>query len=262
MHLINDPKFRHHNLQAGFNAGIHTILYSFYYLHFMQHLLLLHGAIGAKDQLENFAHELKDDFIIHTLSFEGHGGNPIPSETFSIEFFAKNVLEYLDKNNIDQVNIFGYSMGGYVGLYIAKYHPEKISKLVTLASKVYWDGAVAAKEIKMLDANVLEQKVPAFAAQLAKRHSPEDWKTVLNKAAEMLQNLGRSNTLATEDYSGITTPCLLLLGDRDKMVTLEETVTVYKQLPNAQLGILPNTPHPIEQVDVALLSFFIRRFLK
>ncbi len=228
----------------------------------MQHLLLLHGAIGAKDQLENLAHELKNDFIIHTLSFAGHGGNPIPADPFSIEFFAKDVLQYLDNNNIKQVNIFGYSMGGYVGLYIAKHHPEKIIKLVTQASKVYWDDAVAAKEIKMLDANILEQKVPAFAAQLANRHAPQDWKTVLNKAAEMLQKLGCSNTLAAEDYSGITTPCLLLLGDRDKMVTLEETVTVYKQLPNAQLGILPNTPHPIEQVDVALLSFFIRRFLK
>jgi hypothetical protein len=31
------------------------------------------------------------------------------------------------------------------------------------------------------------------------------------------------------------------------MVTLDETVIVYKQLPNPQFGVLPNTPHPIEQ---------------
>ncbi|MEP7317086.1 MAG: alpha/beta fold hydrolase [Panacibacter sp.] len=226
----------------------------------MQYLLLLHGAIGGKDQLQPLAESLSKNFIVHTLSFSGHAGNDIPAEPFSIELFANDVLQYLSQHNIEQVNIFGYSMGGYVAFYLAKYYPERILKIVTLATKVYWDEAIAAKEIKMMDANILEQKVPAFAVQLAKRHAPNNWKTVLTKAAEMLANLGRNNTLKTEDYSSITGSCLLLLGDRDKMVTLNETVMVYKQLPNAELGILPNTSHPIEQVDTALLSFMIQRF--
>lgn len=228
----------------------------------MQHLLLLHGAIGGKDQLQPLAELLNSNFIVHTLSFSGHGGNNIPDEPFSIELFANDVIQYLDQQNIEQVNIFGYSMGGYVGMYLAKHYPEKIIKVITLAAKVYWDEAIAAKEIKMINPDILEQKVPAFAAQLAKRHAPNNWKTILMKAAEMLENLGRNNTLKTEDYTSVTTPCLLLLGDRDKMVTLDETAAVYKQLPNAQLGLLPNTPHPLEQVDNTLLSFMIYRFLK
>jgi esterase/lipase len=39
----------------------------------MQHLLLLHGAIGAKDQLQPLADELKDNYFIHTLNFSGYG---------------------------------------------------------------------------------------------------------------------------------------------------------------------------------------------
>lgn len=228
----------------------------------MQHLLLLHGAIGGKDQLQPLAELLNSNFIVHTLSFSGHAGNNIPDEPFSIELFANDVIQYLDQQKIEQVNIFGYSMGGYVAFYLAKHKPEKILKIVTLATKVDWDEAIAAKEIKMMDANILEQKVPAFAAQLAHRHAPNNWKIVLQKAAEMIENLGRNNTLKTEDYTSVTTHCLLLLGDRDKMVTLDETVAVYKQLPNAQLGILPNTPHPLEQVDNTLLSFILHRFLK
>ena len=228
----------------------------------MQHLLLLHGAIGGKDQLQPLAELLNSNFIVHTLSFSGHAGNDIPDEPFSIEFFANDVLQYLYQQNIEQVNVFGYSMGGYVAFYLAKHKPEKILKIVTLATKVDWDEAIAAKEIKMINPDILKQKVPAFAAQLAKRHAPNNWKIVLQKAAEMLENLGRNNTLKTQDYSSINTPCLLLLGDRDKMVTLNETVAVYKQLPNAQLGLLPNTPHPLEQVDASLLSFLILRFLK
>src|ERR1700746_915470 len=63
----------------------------------MQTILLLHGAIGAKDQLEPLEEKLKTNFIVHTLSFSGHGGEPMP-EIFSIEHFAKDVLKYLERN--------------------------------------------------------------------------------------------------------------------------------------------------------------------
>ena len=68
--------------------------------------------------------------------------------------------------------------------------------------------------------------------------------------------------LQFQDYAAINIPVLLLLGDRDKMITLEETIAVFNQLPNAQMAMLPGTPHPIEQVDISLLSFLIEKFLK
>jgi alpha/beta superfamily hydrolase len=52
-----------------------------------------------------------------------------------------------------------------------------------------------------------------------------------------------------------------LLGDRDKMVPLEETVAVYKQLRNAQFGVIPGTPHAFEQVNVPLLAQLITTFI-
>jgi len=228
----------------------------------MQHLLLLHGAIGSKEQLQDLANLMERDFNVRLLNFAGHGGEIIPDSTFSIQSFAQEVLDYMQQHNIEQANIFGYSMGGYVGMYIAKYFTQKIKKLVTLATKFYWDEETAAKEIKMLDAATIQQRVPGFADELAKRHSPNNWKIVLQKSAEMLLNLGNNNVLKTEDYVDITTQCLIMLGDRDKMVTLDETLNVYKQLSNAQLCILPNTHHPIERVDKHLVAFLMQRFLK
>ncbi len=225
-----------------------------------QHLLLLHGAIGSKEQLCQLADILKDKYIVHTFSFSAHGGTDMPNEPFSIELFAKEVLEYLEKWDIRQTTVFGYSMGGYVALYLAKHFPEKINKVITLATKFHWNEEVAAKEVKMLDAEVIEKKLPAFAKQLQERHAPHDWKLILEKTKEMMVQLGKNNPLQIADYAGVKAPCLLLLGDRDKMITLEETVNVYKQFPNAQFGMLPNTPHPIEQVDVTTLSFFITQF--
>jgi len=68
--------------------------------------------------------------------------------------------------------------------------------------------------------------------------------------------------LSPEVCHAITIPTLLLLGDSDKMVGLEETTAVFKSIPGAQWGVLPGTPHPIEQVDVVMLAYHLRRFIK
>ncbi|MBI2270689.1 MAG: alpha/beta fold hydrolase [Bacteroidetes bacterium] len=219
----------------------------------MQHLLLLHGAIGAKDQLQTLAENLKELSTVHTLSFSGHGGEPMP-ETFSIEQFSTDVLKYLQQNKIEKVNIFGYSMGGYVGLYLAKHYPEKINKVFTLATKFLWTPEIAQREIKMLDAARIKEKIPAFAQQLEKRHLPNDWKTVLHKTAEMMIKMGNKNPLTLNDLESIEKSVLIGIGDKDTMVTLEETINVYRKLKNSNLIVLPNTQHPIEKVNIKRLT--------
>jgi pimeloyl-ACP methyl ester carboxylesterase len=130
-----------------------------------------------------------------------------------------------------------------------------------VAKKFYWDNAVAAKEITMLNAEKIEEKLPVFADNLKKRHLPQDWKMVLQKTADMLNSMGNKNPLATEDYLSIEHPALLMLGDRDKMVSLAETLAVYQALPHAQLSILPGTAHPIELISTERLAYEIRAFL-
>jgi pimeloyl-ACP methyl ester carboxylesterase len=73
--------------------------------------------------------------------------------------------------------------------------------------------------------------------------------------------MGKDNPLKPADYENIQHPALLMLGDRDKMVSLDETLEVYKTLPNAQLAVLPATGHPIEMVDPGRLAWELRRFL-
>lgn len=227
----------------------------------MHTILLLHGAIGATDQLSQLQEELTDSFSIITLNFSGHGGSPYAAEAFSIKHFATEVIAFLDNKGIKSIHIFGYSMGGYVAMYLAKHHRERINKIMTLATKFKWDETIAATETKMLNADKIENKLPDFAAALQKRHAPNNWKTVLEKTAAMLVEMGKNNPLKPVDYPVIQQPVLLMLGDRDKMVTLEETVEVYKHLPKAQLSVLPNTAHPIEMVNQAMLAHEIRSFL-
>lgn len=228
----------------------------------MPHIILLHGAIGSKAQLQPLVHELGSAFQVHTFNFSGHGGQAFPSQPFSIPLFSQELLQFIHANHIPEPHVFGYSMGGYAAMYMARHHAGVIGKLVTLATKFYWDEAVAAKEITMLNAATIQQKLPAFATQLQQRHAPNDWTVLLDKTKDLLTGLGKHNALQPEDYTAIQTPCRLLLGDRDKMVTLEETVAVYKQLPAAQLGVLPGTPHAFEQVNIQHLAQLITDFTK
>ncbi len=226
----------------------------------MQHLLLLHGAIGSASQFHHLEKALAPYYNVHLFDFPGHGGKEATAP-FSISFFAAAVMEFLDTHELDHVSLFGYSMGGYVGLYLAKHHPQRIDHVITLATKFEWDEDIAARETRMLQPEVIEQKLPAFAATLAQRHTPGDWKQVLNDTAVMLGEMGKDNPLKAADYATIDTPALVMVGDSDKMVSLAETLATYKQLPAGHLAVLPSTPHPIEQVDTDMLVMLIRRFI-
>jgi pimeloyl-ACP methyl ester carboxylesterase len=184
------------------------------------------------------------------------------SGEFSIKAFAHQVLQWLKEHNIKRTNIFGYSMGGYVAMYLAAHHPDVVEKLVTLGTKYEWNETIAAKEAGMLDPEAIERKIPKFAVQLHQRHQPADWKIVLQKTAAMLLDIGKNPPLTAEVLARISAPVLLLIGDRDKMVTLEETVNVFRLLTSGQLGVMPSTQHPIETVDVEQLSSLMIKFLQ
>jgi len=225
----------------------------------MKHLLLLHGALGSASQLASLAAELKDQFTVHTPDFPGHGGSA--AEEFSISSFAQFTAGYCKEKGLGQVSIFGYSMGGYVACYLARHHPELVQGIVTLATKFHWDPPTAQRETALLQPAVIEEKIPKFAATLRARHAPGDWKDLLHQTAAMLTDMGNRNPLTVADLEAITVPVLVTLGDRDKMVSFDETLAAYRKLKNAQLAVLPGTPHPLEGVDPSWLALLIRRFL-
>ncbi|HEY0677196.1 MAG TPA: alpha/beta hydrolase [Chitinophagaceae bacterium] len=227
----------------------------------MNPVLLLHGATGSAGQFDDLKKQLSKDMTVYTMDFYGHGKDPEVDKSFSIEGFAEQVSSFINGLQLKQaINIFGYSMGGYVAMYMAR-HSGHSGKIITLGTKFHWDEATASKESKMLQPNLIEQKVPAFARQLSERHGNERWKNLLNKTAAMLTEMGQTNPLSAEDFANIQSPSLIMLGDRDKMVSLNETVSVYQTLPDAQLAILPGTSHPVEQADSSLIAYHIRRFI-
>lgn len=226
----------------------------------MKKLLLLHGAIGAASQFDKLKDELKDEYEIYTMNFSGHGGEKIPDEKFSIKLFADDVINFLEKNNLENIDVFGYSMGGYVALYIASLHKNRINRIFTTATKFDWNEESSVKESKMLNPAKIEEKIPAFAKSLEKRHSPADWKTNLNKTAEMMIDLGKKPLLTDEVFEKIENEVLISVGDKDTMVSLEETANAAGKLRNGKLYIFSDTEHPIEKMETKKLSEEIIKF--
>ncbi len=226
----------------------------------MKPILLLHGALGTAKQLEPLVQQLGNFPDVRSLTFYGHGEAAAPAGGYQFDAFAKNILQYLDDNDISQADIFGYSMGGYAALLFALKHPGRVGKIATLGTKLVWTPEGSSKEVKMFDADKLEAKVPAFAAQLKALHGEANWRAVLSATAKMMLSLGTEPQLKKEDYQTLKHEVLLCIGDKDHTAGLEDTVSTFMLLPNAQLWVLPATPHPIDRVDVATLANGLKNF--
>lgn len=227
----------------------------------MYPVILLHGALGSRKSFQHLIPLLPEDYQPQAISFSGHGGVPFQPD-FSIDSFARELLDYLDEKGIPKINLFGYSMGGYVALRFAALHTDRVEKAMTLATKFDWTPESAAKECRMLDPEKIEAKVPLFAAELKKTHEPNDWKQLLTRTADLLRDLGANPFLTTENAKNLNLPVRLSMGDRDNMVTLSETIAMFQSLPQASLAVLPDTYHPIEKVNPQRLASAIRDFFE
>ncbi|MFA6058984.1 MAG: alpha/beta fold hydrolase [Taibaiella sp.] len=226
----------------------------------MRNLILLHGALGHSSNFEPYERYLSEHFRVHKILFHGHGDTSIPTEGIYMSGYVEQLHRYCEEHTLEEVHIFGYSMGGYVALSYALKYPGRVSSILTLATKLNWTEEGAIKESKMLNPDVIADKIPKYATQLATLHGTEQWKTLLPAIAGMMIDLGKKPLLTPENYAHINARVQLMIGDKDVMVTLDETLQAAKAIPEARLAVLPNTKHPIEQVRAKLLLGLMKDF--
>jgi pimeloyl-ACP methyl ester carboxylesterase len=215
----------------------------------MKAILLLHGALGAKSQLEPIRETLEQKgHVVYSINFSGHNGIPFNENGFGIDVFAADVLNLMEQHQLDTVDIFGYSMGGYVALWLAHRSPARVGEIITLGTKFDWDPASARREVAKMDPDKILDKVPAFARILEHRHAPNDWRELLRRTADMMTGLGEAPLLTNEILRSIHHPVTVYLGDRDDMADRTYSEQVASMLPNGKFILLDNTPHPIEKV--------------
>lgn len=220
----------------------------------MRPVLLLHGALGSKNQLDPLKTALeKSGNEVYSLNFSGHGGKPF-RDSFGIEGFSEDVIHFQKENGLKTTDVFGYSMGGYVALWLAHRHPDRVGKIVTLGTKFDWSPDAAEREVKKVNPDKIEEKIPAYARILQDRHAPSDWKELLYKTAQMMKQLGAGPLLTMEMLKTIPHQVSILLGDLDDTADLTFSRSIADALPYGKFSLLDKTPHPLEWVDVTLLQ--------
>lgn len=106
----------------------------------------------------------------------------------------------------------------------------------------------------------IEEKVPELVNRLRGLHDvwqrPGYWKDLLTETWQMWNApLGYE----PEDFKRIVAPVLVLLGDRDQFLPIEEAVSLYRALPTAELGIVPQTGHGFTPYMLSIAFDFLRR---
>jgi 3-oxoadipate enol-lactonase len=102
-------------------------------------VLLLHGWTASAD-LNFFPvyDQLVGSYRVIALDLRGHGRGMRSTEPFSLEDCADDAAALLGQLGTGQVIVVGYSMGGPVGLLLARRHPGKVAALVMQATALEW----------------------------------------------------------------------------------------------------------------------------
>jgi pimeloyl-ACP methyl ester carboxylesterase len=218
-------------------------------------MLLLHGALGTRAQLDALGALVTRRRPVLQVEFEGHGTTPPRERPFSVEGFVENAVAALDSAGLEKVDVFGYSMGGYVALALALAHPGRVSTITTLGTKFAWDPATAERAVGHLQPAVLTARAPDVARALAEQHvGAGGWEALIARTSAFLTGLGARPHLGSAELARIHHRVRIMVGDRDRTVSVEESAEAFRHLPSGELMVLPRTVHPMEQVDVYRLA--------
>ncbi|MDB4880926.1 MAG: hypothetical protein JWL60_2372 [Gemmatimonadetes bacterium] len=218
-------------------------------------MLLLHGALGSRGDMAALGALVSRRRPVHAVEFEGHGSTPPRGGPFSVAGFVDNAVAALDGAGLEKVDVFGYSMGGYVALALALAHPQRVSTITTLGTRFAWDPDVAAKAAARVQPDSLRTTAPDVARVLAEQHAGAGgWEAVAMRTAAFLLTLGARPALGPVELGRIHHRVRIMVGDRDRTVSVEESAAAYRHLPSGELMVLPRTPHPLEQVDIYRLA--------
>ena len=65
---------------------------------------------------------------------------------------------------------------------------------------------------------------------------------------------------ADDDIKQIAVPTLIIWGDRDQFLPVDDAVELYRLVPNAQLAVVPNADHFVTRTNVKLFAELVKEF--
>ena len=233
-------------------------------------VVLVHGLGGHAEDWRALSPVLvRAGFRVYMPDLLGYGRSDKPTDfSYSVHDEANFVVSFLDALGLKQVNLGGWSMGGWIVELIAAQHPDRVARLVLfdaagLNIKPAWNTALftpaSADEVAQLDALLMPNPphVPAFTARDIVRVSHRDGWIIQRALAEMLTARDVTDNLLPQ----LKMPVLIAWGGLDRITPLDQAQTMHSLIPQSQLDIAAGCGHlaPLQcanQFGPEVIEFF------
>ena len=232
-------------------------------------VVLVHGLGGRSEDWEKLAPYLaKAGYRIYLPDLPGFGQSEKPANfSYSISDEAKIVDGFFEALKLKQVDLGGWSMGGWVVQIVAAQHPERVRRLMLFDSaglyvKPDWDTKlftpVSAAELDKFDALLMPHppQLPEFVVKDILRTSHEhSW--IIRRAMDSMLT-GRDTTDGF--LPNLKMPVLIVWGEVDQITPLSEGQKMHQLIPQSQMNVVPGCGHlaPNEcadQIGPGVVSF-------
>jgi len=219
-------------------------------------LILLHAASssGRVDFAAQIPH-LATAFRLYLPDARGHGSTRWnPDAGFGAEMLVDDLEAFGDALGIDTFHLLGFSMGGMTALAFAIRQPERIRTLVVAGVSVEREPRASVIR-RLLDPARIERDDPTWAGQLGRRHDPGQgpgvWRRLL---AAIAHDVATQPLLEPRELRGITAPSLVVSGDRDPFVPVDQAWGLARQLRDGRLLVAPDCGHEVLSQRSAIVN--------
>jgi pimeloyl-ACP methyl ester carboxylesterase len=233
-------------------------------------VILIHGGLSSRSSWDPVVPELADRFRVITPDSRGHGRSTNPAGELSYPLIADDIAGLIAALGLQRPVVAGWSDGGQVTLELGARHPRAAGALIVGAAYPDFEaglrdahgGLLGAYDAGAPDLDHLDAELGEFAEEIKALHpgGAEQWRRLVRQTAPMWLDY---EGLEPDELGAIQTPVLVLAGDRDELIPLDRSVSLYRALPDAELAVCPRLSHDGPTPERApILASLIRDFAR
>jgi len=196
-------------------------------------LFLLHGYTLSSKAWHPYINDFKDEYEIYIVDLNGHGKSDRFKEDLSIKNVAQDFLALIAHLNLEKIKAIGFSFGGDVLYQAALQNPDLITAMITIGALGTWD----VNNFKNYQEAFTFENRKNFPWLETYHESDEKIKALMDQFKNYVVHL--SDT----ELQQIQPEVMLVLGDNDQGIVIDQVARAKKHLPNSDLWILPNVSH-------------------
>lgn len=215
-------------------------------------LLVLHGGGGHPGWMP-YHETLSKHFTIYAPSHPGFDGSDRPEWVTTVTDIAHLYLSYLDQENINNVNLLGFSLGGWIAAEMVAMCPHIFDKLILVDAAGIKPEVGEIAEIMMVSDEEVRNlmffnpdQIVGYEEKINRDVTSEEQTTNWNNR-EMFSRLGWRPYLHNPKllpYLGrVKTSSLIIWGRQDAIIPLNCADLYHKRLRNSTLHVIDDCGH-------------------